>query len=510
MDAGVQLGDIFVSHAELMVRAAKVAHGLDALGVKRKDAVAIMLRNDIAFLETSIAVRMLGGYPVPMNWHLAPDEAAYILSDCGAKVLIAHDELLHAMGTSVPDSLTQLIVVPTPEYVATAYGLDTASLPVPEGAIAYEAWRDEQEPWDQAPPTETASMIYTSGTTGQPKGVRREEATPEQYQQTVMAVGSILGVQPGTRTVIPAPLYHSAPNAYAQYAVLLENFMVIQARFDAEELLQLIERYKVTRLQMVPTMFVRLLKLPEAVRNRYDVSSLEYVIHAAAPCPPKIKKAMIDWWGPIINEYYGSTEMSAVTLATAQDALAKPGTVGKPVPGATVKILNEDGTERAAGEIGTVYGKVDYVTDFTYAGDDEKRKSIEMNGLITCGDVGYFDADGYLFLCDRATDMIISGGVNIYPAEIEAVLIECEGVRDCAVFGIPSDDFGESVCAVIELEEGAELSAEDIQAYLGERIARYKVPRTVEFRTDLPREDSGKLFKRKLRQPYWDKAGRSI
>lgn len=509
MNPGVQLGDTFISHADLTARAAKVARGLDALGIKRSNTVAIMLRNDTVYLESSIAARLLGAYPVPMNWHLSAEEAGYILKDCGAQVLIIHEDLLDTIKAGVPAGV-QVIVAQTPPYVAAACGLGSDLAATPEGAFDYEGWIAQYEPWDQAPPMETASMIYTSGTTGRPKGVRRQDATPEQYQQSIMAVGSILGVQPGGRTVIPAPLYHSAPNAYAQYAVLLENFIAIQPRFDAEDLLRIIDEYKINRLQMVPTMFVRLLKLPQEVKDKYDVSSLEYVIHAAAPCPPQVKQAMIDWWGPIINEYYGSTEMSAVTVANSEDAIAKPGTVGKPVPGATVKIFDDDGNEMPAGEVGTVYGKVDYVTDFTYQGDDDKRASIEKAGLVTCGDVGFFDEDGYLFLCDRATDMIISGGVNIYPAEIEGVLIECPGVRDCAVFGIPHEDFGESVCAVVEPLEGAELDAEDIKTYLNDRIAHYKVPRTIEFRSDMPREDSGKLFKRKLREPYWEKAGRKI
>ena len=353
-------------------------------------------------------------------------------------------------------------------------------------------------------------MIYTSGTTGKPKGVRRKTATPEQYQRLLKVVARVLGVAPGASTVVPAPMYHSAPNAFSVYAMQLGAFLVIQPRFDPEELLAIIEKYKVTRLQMVPTMFVRLLKLPGEARSKYDLSSLEYVVHAAAPCPPQTKKAMIDWWGPVIWEYYGSTEMGAVTHCSSEDALKFPGTVGRPIEEATVKIFDDEGNEVPAGTIGTIYGQLDVATDFTYQNDDAKRRSIERNGLITSGDVGYLNQKGYLFLCDRASDMIISGGVNIYPAEIEGVLIDCPGVHDCAVFGVPDEDFGEAIMAVIELQPGAKLDAAAVQDYLMDRLARYKVPKLIEFQTGLPREDSGKLFKRKLREPYWKDAGRNI
>jgi long-chain acyl-CoA synthetase len=317
-------------------------------------------------------------------------------------------------------------------------------------------------------------------------------------------------VLPGIRTVIPAPMYHAAPNTYSIYAVQQAAFVVLMPSFDAEELLRIIDQYKVTHFQAVPTMFVRLLKLPDDVRRKYDVSSLKYVIHAAAPCPPDVKRAMIDWWGPVIYEYYGSTEMSAVTVCSSEDAHRFPGTVGRVLPEATIKIFDELGKELPRGVPGQVYGRLHATTDFTYQNDPEKRRRIERDGLITSGDIGYLNDENYLFLCDRANDMIISGGVNIYPAEIESVLINYPGVHDCAVFGIPHPDFGESVIAIVEPQTGVTLDADAIRAYLRERIADYKVPRTIEFRTGLPREDSGKLFKRKLREPYWQAAGRKI
>ncbi len=508
-EAGVQLGDRFVPQAEILRRVAQGASGLRALGVGREDRVAIMLRNDVAYIEASLAARIVGGLPVPINWHLKPEEVAYILEDSGAKVLVIHSDLLREIHAAIPVGM-QVIEVCVPEFLRQDYGVADPGPAGLAGAQEWDSFIARHAPWSTPPDVETSSMIYTSGTTGRPKGVRRQSATLEQYQENVRIVGGILGVSPGIRTVIPAPMYHAAPNTYSIFAVQQNAFVVLMPKFDAEELLAIIERRQITHFQAVPTMFVRLLKLPEAVRRKYDVSSLQYVIHAAAPCPPEVKKAMIEWWGPIIWEYYGSTEMSAVTHCSSADALRFPGTVGKAVPEATVKILDEQGNECARGVPGQVYGWLHTTTDFTYQNDPEKRRRIERDGLITCGDIGYLNDENFLFLCDRANDMIISGGVNIYPAEIESVLINFPGVHDCAVFGIPHPDFGESVMAVVEPQPGARLSEDAIRAYLRERVADYKVPRTIEFRTGLPREDSGKLFKRKLREPYWQDAGRRI
>jgi long-chain acyl-CoA synthetase len=325
-------------------------------------------------------------------------------------------------------------------------------------------------------------------------------------------VSRIFDIRPGEgiRTVITGPVYHSAPNLYALSAARDGGLVVLQPRFDAEDLLRQIEQHRITHLHMVPTMFVRLLKLPAEVRGKYDLSSLKFVVHAAAPCPPDVKRQMIEWWGPIINEYYGGTETGGAVFHTAEEALKKPGTVGRPIPGAVVKILDAAGKELGPGKIGEVYLRIGGFPDFTYNGMDDKRHEVERNGLITCGDVGYLDEEGYLFLCDRVRDMVISGGVNIYPAEIEAVLIGMPGVQDCAVFGIPDEEYGESLAAFIQPQPNATLTADAVRAWLRERVAGYKVPKMVEFRAELPREDSGKIFKRKLRAPYWEKAGRQI
>ena len=277
----------------------------------------------------------------------------------------------------------------------------------------------------------------------------------------------------------------------------------MQPRFDSLELLQLIEKHAITTLNVVPTMFVRLLELSKEERERYDLSSLEHAVTNAAPCAPDIKRKMIEWWGPVLGEIYGGTEAGIATACTSEEWLKHPGTVGCAVEGSVIKILDEDGKELPAGEIGEIFVGSGINSEFTYHGREAERAEIEKDGLITLGDVGYVDPDGFLFLCDRKRDMVISGGVNIYPAEIEAVLIGVEGVADCAVFGIPDSEFGETLMAVVERSASSSITEEFVRGELQKSLARYKVPRRIEFETDLPREDTGKIYKRKLRDVYW-------
>jgi long-chain acyl-CoA synthetase len=279
--------------------------------------------------------------------------------------------------------------------------------------------------------------------------------------------------------------------------------IVLMPRFEPEALLQLIEAHRITHVQMVPTMFVRLLKLPQETRRQYDVSSLEFVVHAAAPCPREVKQAMIDWWGPIVHEYYGATEIGSVVFCTAAEWMAHPGTVGRALPGVDLRVFDEHGAECATGIPGDVYARILAGTDFTYHGDDAKRRGAERNGLISVGDIGYLDGDGFLHLCDRRTDMVISGGVNIYPAEIEAALVQLPEVADCAVFGIPDDELGEALCACVQPAFDVTADEGAIRAQLRTRLAGYKVPKRIVFMEALPREDSGKIFKRRLREAYW-------
>jgi long-chain acyl-CoA synthetase len=291
---------------------------------------------------------------------------------------------------------------------------------------------------------------------------------------------------------------------------MVADLLVLMPRFDAEDMLRIVEEQRIDAMFIVPTMFIRLLKLPEEVRRRYDVSSLRFVIHAAAPCPAEVKRAMIDWWGPVIHEFYGGTESGPVSFATSQDAAKKPGTVGRASPGATIRILDDDGHMLPAGAVGEVYSQMSAYADFTYQNAPAERAAVERDGFVTCGDLGYLDEDGYLFLCDRKRDMVISGGVNIYPAEIEAAIHGLPGVRDCAVYGVPDPEFGEAVVAAVEPQPGVTLDPAELREGIARQIAGYKVPKLIEIRHDLPREDSGKIFKRCLRDAHWAKLGRSI
>jgi long-chain acyl-CoA synthetase len=402
-------------------------------------------------------------------------------------------------------------VIETPPEILSSYGIaPERGRPLP-GAEHWDAWLARQEVWQGPPQPQPASMIYTSGTTGRPKGVRRRPATPEQDASAQPYRERVYGLRPGVRTMVPGPLYHSAPNAFALRAARTASLIALMPRFDPEAFLRAVERHRIEAMFMVPTMFVRLLKLPEEMRARYDLSSLEFVMHAAAPCPPEVKRGMIDWLGPVVHEFYGSTESGAVTVVDSHEWLQRPGTVGCAIQGGEVRIYDDGGTRLGPGAIGEVYTRLEFLPEFTYHQLPDKRAEIDREGFITSGDVGYLDEAGYLFLCDRKRDMVISGGVNIYPAEIEAVLIACPGVKDCAVFGIPDAEFGEALMAVVEPQPGVPApSVTEVRAYLARHLADYKVPRRIELGSDLPREDSGKIFKRRLRDPYWANAGRAI
>lgn len=506
---GITSGQRRRSHAEVADRVARIAGGLQQLGVKQGDSVCILMRNDIAFIEAAYAAMRLGAYAVPVNWHFKPEEINYILKDSGTPVVIGHADMLHPLRGAIPAGVT-VLSAPTPPEILTHYRIDPGNLAAPGFAVDLESWIEQQRPYEGPARPQPQNMIYTSGTTGYPKGVRRNAPTPEQTIASDQVRVLIYGLKPGVRGLLPGPLYHAAPNSFGLRAGRLGGTLVLMPRFDAEELLRLIQTERIDTVFMVPTMFIRLLKLPEDVRRKYDISSLRHVIHAAAPCPADVKRAMIQWWGPVVYEYYGSTESGALTFTNSEDALKKPGTVGKLLDGVELRFLGEDGDPLPQGEIGEIYSRVTGNPDFTYHNKPEKRAEIERDGFITSGDVGYIDEDGYVFICDRKRDMVISGGVNIYPAEIEAALHAVAGVHDCAVFGIPDDEFGEALMAVVEPQAGVTLDVASIRAQLKASLADYKVPKHVEILKDLPREDSGKIFKRRLRDPYWERAGRRI
>jgi long-chain acyl-CoA synthetase len=511
MTTGVTSGERFRSWPEIQANAARAAGGFAVLGIGEDDSVALMLRNDFATFEANMAAGQLGAYAVPINWHFTAEEAGYILADCNAKALVIHADLLAQVAAGVPAG-TKVLVVPTPPEIGDAYGVPMEKRAAPEGVETWDAFVARSAPNTAPPKASRGSMIYTSGTTGRPKGVKRRPSTPEQQAGAAAEVGKHWGLvnDPSIVVMMNGPMYHSAPAAYGMQSARLGLGIVLQPRFEAEDMLRLIDRHGVTHMHIVPTMFVRLLRLPDEVKKRYALSSLRWITHGAAPCAPAVKRQMIDWWGAVINEYYGATETGIVVWHNSEEALKKPGTVGRVVAGATMRIVDEQGRDVKQGEVGEIYLCGPLYNDFTYNNDDAKRREIALGDLVTVGDVGYQDADGYLFLCDRKRDMIISGGVNIYPAEIESVLIQMPGVHDCAVFGIPDEEFGEQICAYVEPLGGAEIDATAVRSYLGQHLARYKVPRVVEVSASLPREDSGKIFKRKLRAPYWEKAGRSI
>jgi long-chain acyl-CoA synthetase len=491
-------GDRHLTAEQMADRVERATTVLGDHGIALHDHVAIMLRNDLAFIEASYAAQALGAVPVPINWHYKGDEVGFILRDSGAKVLLVHADLLAQIERQVPDDCV-VLVVDTPPEVWAAYEFPQQSATVGSSwnAAVASAGRCTNPPHPPAP-----SIIYTSGTTGTPKGVRRFK--PLDTEHPVMAgTVSALGVAPAMRTVVCGPMYHTAPNVFALLAGRTGGLVVLQPKFDAEGLLHLVDRYAIDTLHLVPTMMVRLLALDPDTRARYEMSSLKRITHGAAPCPPSVKHALIEWLGPIVDEYYGGTEVGIVTACNSQQWLTHEGTVGTVVDGCVVKVLDNDGSEVPRGQIGDIYVWNPGAGDFTYHGRDRDRAAIEKDGLVTLGDIGYFDDDDFLYLCGRSKDMIISGGVNIYPAEIEAALIQHPDVADCAVFGIPDDEFGESVAAVVQLRESGVGDAEGIRTFLRNQSASFKVPRIIEFNDNLPREDSGKIFKQKLRARYW-------
>lgn len=480
MTAALVFADEEISGQHLEQRAARAAGGFESLGVREGDVVALFLHNSPAYLEAMLACRLLGAYHCPINWHFKADEAGFILRDSGARLLVAEPELLAPTGVST------------------------------QAVTDWRGFVDAHPAWRGAPRAPRTNMPYTSGTTGRPKGVRRMPATEEQRTLALDLYRTVLGVEPGMRALVSAPLYHSAPNLYAMQALLHGSLLVVEPRFEAERTLALIERHRLTNVYLVPTMYVRLLRLPPETRKRYDLSSLRFISSTGSPCPPDVKRAMIDWLGPIISETYAASELGHVTFIGSRDWLERPGSVGRPLGQGVVKILDDRGHELPPGEIGLIYCRQPAYPDFTYTNDPAARRALERDGLWCVGDMGYLDADGYLYVADRRSDMVISGGVNIYPAEIEAVLMTMAGVADCAVFGIPDAEFGEALAAAVQLRPGEKSDANGIQAFLRERIAGYKVPRVVTFHEALPREDSGKIFKRLLRAPYWAGAGRRI
>ncbi len=485
-----------VTFGELERAANQAAHLFRSLGLQRGDHIAILLENHPRFFQICWAAQRAGLYYTPISWRLQTAEVEYIVNNCGASVFVssyARRDVLRDLTDRTPG-------------VRHRYMLD--------GVLP--GW----QPWEEAvfrqpgspitDPAEGQAMLYSSGTTGYPKGVKKplpEAAYGDLETPNYLEV--LYGADEHSIYLSPAPLYHAAPLGFTMGCLRHGVQVVVMEHFDAEQALRCIERYRVTHSQWVPTMFVRMLKLPEAVRVRYDLSSLRCAIHAAAPCPIPIKEEMIEWWGPILYEYYAGTEGNGFVQLNSREWLAHKGSVGRPL-NCEIHICDDEGRELPAGEPGTIYfaggGQFEYYKDA-----EKTAGSRHPEGWTTLGDVGYLDDDGYLYLTDRKHFMIISGGVNIYPQEAENVLITHPAVMDVAVFGVPNEEFGEEVKAVVQprtmAEAGPELALELLE-YCRGRLSHIKCPRSIDFRAELPRHPTGKLYKRLLKDEYWAGPGR--
>lgn len=484
-----------LTFADLEERSVRLARLLYERGLRRGDNFALLAENGPRYYEAYWAAQRSGLYVTAINHNLSPSEVAYIVNDCGARVLIvsanksATAAAIVDLTPAVEGRLAFNGTVPGHSYFEAELAA-TEAIPVPDDRVG-------------------GDMLYSSGTTGLPKAVKQplpERRLGERGDPYVAVFGKMYGFDDQTVYLCPAPLYHAAPFRFGGWVQALGGTVVVMPRFDPTAALRAIEQFRVTHGQWVPTMFVRTLKLPDDVRRRFDLSSQRVAIHAAAPCPIEVKRAMIDWWGPILHEYYASTEGMGITLIDSAQWLAKPGSVGKAGMG-ILHICDDTGKEVPVGEIGTIYFERETLP-FTYHNDPEKTKSAQHplhSNWTTSGDIGRVDDDGYLYLTDRKAFMIISGGVNIYPQEIENVLTMHPKVFDIAVIGIPDPEFGEQVKAVVqpapEVPAGPELEAELID-FVRERIAHFKVPRSIDFVTDLPRTPTGKLLKAKLREQY--------
>ncbi len=487
---------------DLHARCNQLVHALRSLGLAHGDTVAAVLPNGVDPMTVLLAAQQAGWYYVPINYRLAPPEIAYILRDSDAKVFISHERFAKAVAAAADEA-----------QIATDMRIAIGGVPGFRDYDELVAPHPTTAPADRAT---GAAMHYTSGTTGFPKGVKRPLAAidPDTSAELFTFLLGLFGIGPndGNVHLCTSPNYHTAVTTFAGNALHAKHGVVFMDKWDPEHALALIERYHCTHTHMVPTQFHRMLQLPDDVRAKYDLSSMRWAIHAAAPCPVETKRKMLDWWGPVIWEYYAATEGGG-TLAPPDEWVKYPGTVGRPWPTSEVKVTDDDGNVLPSGEPGTVWMRMG-AGSFEYKGDKDKTsKSHDQDGFWTVGDVGYFNDDGYLFLCDRKSDMIIAGGVNIYPAEIEAAILEHAQVGDVAVFGIPDDDMGERILAIVEPAPG--VAADDalrasITQHVEGRLAKFKWPRTIEFMEELPREPTGKLLKRKLRDPYWEGRTRAI
>ena len=482
------------SFAEVNANANRLVRLLRQAGLSAGDSVAVLASNRAEFVEVLLAT-MRGGFRItPINWHLGVDEVAYILNDCEAKA--AFCEARVATSAPAADLAPDLVL-----KVAIGGAID--------GFQGYEASLAGLDPSDIPDPTLGNQMLYTSGTTGRPKGVFR--AAPGVIPQAMYA---LRGYGETSVQMCAGPAYHAAPLVFDVRTALGAGCpLVFMDKWDSEHVLRTIAERKVTHMHLVPIMFQRLLALPPEVKARHDIDHVQYVVHGAAPCPPEVKQAMIDWFGPVLNEYYAGSEGGAGFMIDSHEWLRKPGSVGKRPELLGSKILDDQGAECPANVAGTIYHQLPPGGAFTYYKDEKKTQASRVGDYFTMGDVGYFDDDGYLFLTGRSAETIISGGVNIYPQEVDNELIKHDAVADSATVGIPHDEWGEQVKAVILLKPGyapSDQLAQEILNFGRASLAAFKVPRSLDFVTDLPRSEAGKIQRNKVRAPYWEGRARQI
>ncbi|MEU7141514.1 AMP-binding protein [Nocardia sp. NPDC046473] len=492
---------------EALLRAGRLGSAILAAGIDRGDKCVIMARNDLEFLEVSVGIASTGANPLPINTRWTASEVAHVLTDAQVRLIFSHTEFVPVLEAAreLAGSQARIVEIAMPPELLTEGGWNLA-LAEPTGR------HDLLEDWIAAHPepvghiegaiAQSMGVIYTSGTTGKPKGVAREQMTPHQLLSIAGATAERMGLAPGVPMLVAGPLYHTSPNAVAVLGLRIGADIVIMPKWDAQKFLQLVDHHRIQQVKIVPTMVSRILSVPAEVRATYDLSSLTHVIHSAAPCPPALKRAAIDLFGDALWEFYGCSEAGTITWISAAEWLDHPGSVGHATDGSAVHIGDEHGNALPVGEIGRVWVRgADYWPRFEYLNQGAPHSPVE--GMLWVGDLGYLDEDGFLYLTGRDAEVVIRGGVNIYPAEIENAIAAIDGVEDVAVFGIPdTGDLGEMVAAHILPRPGANLTADVVRRTLSGQLANYKVPARIEIVQSLPRDDSGKVYKRQIRNRY--------
>ena len=488
--ANLVFNDEVISNALLKQQTDRLIAAFSQSNITDTDVIAIYLPNCPSLIEAIAASMLYGNNYCPINYRLTPAEVSHLLLDSQASLIVTSHEGYEKIKEIIPAAVSLILADETRCPIArehTYYKLDNPQ-PVVHNAASSSRSRYLG-----------THMPYTSGTTGKPKGIVRTKKRLSDVGALPGIVAGALGIEQASVALMPAPLHHSATNSYAQQALLYADTLVLMDKFDAQTVLQLIEKYAVTTAYLVPTMYKRMLDLPEACRQKYDLASLQFVASTGSACPVHLKRRMIHWLGPVIHESYASSEMGMVTLLNAAEALEKPGSAGKPLGQAQIRIRAQ-GKWLPAGQSGLIYAMQPAYPDFTYKNNHDARRAMECEALVTVGDIGYLDNDGYLYVTDRQSDMVISGGANIYPAEIEQIIHQRPDVEDTAVFGVPDDEFGESLVCLLQMKPGRTLDKDEFIRFLRQHLAGYKIPKKIGLIDKLPREETGKLFKKRLQQ----------